>query len=677
MNTILQSVCEALLRVMRPIIQPPAEITPSQWAAANLIVPDGPHAGEKWDPALTPYIVEPLDQMGPASSVNRQVIRKAAQTGFSIMAICGVGHSIACDPQGGVLLVQPTQDALDKFIRDKLTPTIEATTALKAKVASQIARSGAGSTTYNKRYPGGSLQLVIANSAAGLRSITKKRRIKDEASEYPHDLDGQGSPHAMIEARGEAFLASGDWKETNISTPTIVGECYISEQFERGDKRYWHVDCPGCGEPFVFHFDLNFQFNDTYPYKAHYVAPCCGTVIEALQKNSLVRAGSRHAPPRDDGLPNGWIATAPGPGKFPSYHFDTLSSPFVPWDAVAERWINVQALNDQSELKTFWNLTRGEAYEVRGDTPDYLRLIERREEYPRGRIPPGPLLLTIAADVQMRGIYVEVVAHAHDRQSWVIHADYLDGATTAADQGAFAALSELWHRAWPDGYGNEWRADEFGIDSGYRTDIVYEWTRRHPGSKALKGVDGWGKVPLGVAVDVDISYAGRRMKGGAKVRAVGTWVMKSAFYADLALTGSSDGSAVTYPPGYCHFGAFLDENYFKQLTSEYLEEETYRGRPRKVWKLGNNRENHFLDARVYNRALANAYLTTYTADDWARAAKERGIPEDMQKPDLFAPRGFTPGIPPSSPPSDVDRFAAGTTADGDPFDRLAELNRGI
>jgi phage terminase large subunit GpA-like protein len=86
----------------------------------------------------TPYIVEPLDNMGPDSPVNKQSIRKSAQTGFSVMAIVGVGHSIDCDPAGGIMLVQPTQDALDKFIRDKFNPAIENTPALKAKVAPQV-----------------------------------------------------------------------------------------------------------------------------------------------------------------------------------------------------------------------------------------------------------------------------------------------------------------------------------------------------------------------------------------------------------------------------------------------------------------------------------------------------------------------------------------------------------
>src|SRR5207253_2854833 len=180
------------------------------------------------------------DNMGPDSPVNKEAIQKSAQTGFTMMAIAVVGHSIDCDPAGGILLVQPTDGALSDFIGDKLNPAIEQSAALKAKVKPQVARNGEGSTTYLKRYPGGSMALAIANSTADLRSKTKRKAIKDEASEYPADLDGQGSPHTMIEARYESFLDTADWKELNISTPTVKGACYIAEQFEAGDQRYWH-----------------------------------------------------------------------------------------------------------------------------------------------------------------------------------------------------------------------------------------------------------------------------------------------------------------------------------------------------------------------------------------------------------------------------------------------------
>jgi len=614
------------------LISPPARISPSQWAAANLIVPDGPRANEKWSPTLTPYVIEPLDNTGPDSPVNKQVIRKSAQTGFTVMAIAVAGSTIDTDPAGGILLVQPTDGALADFIADKLNPSIEQSAALKAKVKPQVSRSGEGSTTYLKRYPGGSMALAIANSTADLRSKTKRKIIKDEASEYPADLDGQGSPHAMIEARYESFLATGDWKETNISTPTVKGACYIDEQFNLGDQRYWHVKCPQCSERFSFRFGPQFRFSEAFPYKAHYVAPCCGLPIEAHEKNELVRGGE-------------WIATAPGPGKFPSYHIDALSSPFVPWDKIAERYIAAQS--DPAKLKAFYNLTLGEAYEIKGDAPDHVRLYERREEYPKAKIPPRGLMLTIAADVQMHGIWVEVVAWAPNRESWVIFADYLDGDTTNHNAGAFLKLAELYDREWLDSFGGRRRADAFGVDSGFRSHVVYAWCSTRVNAYAVDGRDGWNRPALGSPSVVDIDLNGKKI-GSIKLWPVGTWPLKGHWYEDLRRDGRKSGHEVD-PPGYCHFGTFLDENYFKQVTSEYLAEKPSRGgRSTKVWQPRGNQDNHWLDCRVYNMALADHLgLSSMTEEEWKILARERA--PTITQGDLFAPRPLAVQIASTSP----------------------------
>jgi phage terminase large subunit GpA-like protein len=150
-------------------------------------------------------------------------------------------------------------------------------------------------------------------------------------------------------------------------------------------------------------------------------------VIEAHEKFALVRNAAR------DG--GGWIAEAPAPGKYPSYHFDALSSPFVPWDTIAERWIAAQT--DPAKLKAFYNLTLGLAFDMKGDAPDHVRLMERREDYRRGVIPPRGLMLVGACDVQMRGMYVEIVAYAPNRESWVVDFHVIEGDTTNPHAGAF------------------------------------------------------------------------------------------------------------------------------------------------------------------------------------------------------------------------------------------------
>ena len=186
------------------------------------------------------------------------------------------------------------------------------------------------------------------------------------------------------------------------------------------------------------------------------------------------------------------------------------------------------------------------------------------------------------------------------------------------------------------------------------------------------------------------------MRGGAKLSAVGTWPLKSKFYTFVALQPTVHGSALIYPPGYCHFGRFLDEGYFRQITSEYLEDEIYRGRSRKVWKLRNTRENHFLDCRIGGMALANAYFVSLSPADWAARAAERNVPPDLRTPDLFNPlsrvvaaNGSSEEPFPATSPAADDVSSDATPADeknskirtaegrvvNDFWSRLAELNR--
>jgi phage terminase large subunit GpA-like protein len=126
---------------------------------------------------------------------------------------------------------------------------------------------------------------------------------------------------------------------------------------------------------------------------------------------------------------------------------------------------------------------------------------------------------------------------------------------------------------------------------------------------------------------VDINFAGKRVRGGAAVRVVGTFSLKSVFYEDLWKLGTKSGKS-SDPPGMCHFPDFIDDVYFRQLTSEYVVNEMgRRGRPRRVWRLRHGRDNHLLDCRVYNLALAEYLgLQKMTSDEWAMLARERGAP---------------------------------------------------
>ena len=232
-----------VFRALAQEVRPAPPIAPSAWAAANLIVPDGPQAGRRFDLSLTPYLAEPLDMLGPDSPVNEIAVMKSAQSGFTLLLIALVGHLVDRNP-ARIMVVQPTDAAVSEFNREKLDPAIKATAALRRKVEPQTPRAGEGSTTYSKKFPGGSLTLAISTSAADLRSKTVKVLLRDEIDQYPDDLDGQGNPLDISDARLTAFLASGEWKKADISTPTIKGASKIESALSR-----WRSAPMACAVP--------------------------------------------------------------------------------------------------------------------------------------------------------------------------------------------------------------------------------------------------------------------------------------------------------------------------------------------------------------------------------------------------------------------------------------------
>ena len=642
--------------MLADMVDIPPRQTPSAWAAANFKVPDGPFAGQLWNMELTPWWREPLDSLGPDSPVNKAAIKKGAQSGATVMALAYLAHSIIFDPCR-MMVVQPTDTALTKFSRGKLQPVIDQCEPLRRRVRSQTSRAASGSTTYVKAFPGGEMVLAIATSASDLSGDTIKKILKDELDRYPDDVGGEGPPSKLIESRRKTFSITGDWKELAISTPTIKGGSEIDDEFEAGDQRYWHVVCPHCASKARIRYE-GMKFARKAPYNPHYVMECCGVVMTERAVRRILRTAEQ------DGA--GWIAANPG-APFRSYHFDDVTSPFETWENIAR--LAIEAEGDPSKEASFQQRTLAQAYVLKTDTPDHTRLMERREDYRRGHIPPRGLLLVGAADVQMRGIYYEITAFAANRESWVVDAGYLDGDTADSERGAFTALTEVYERDYPDAFGHRRRVDLFGVDAGYRSNVVYNWTRRRPGALALDGRDGWARPPIGAPAPVDISIDGRKIRKGSTVYAVGTWSLKAGFYSDLRKDGRKAGAEMD-PPGYCHFGDWLDEVYFKQITAEYLADEKVRGRSKKVWKVKFGGENHWLDCRIYNLALAHHLgLGTLTEAQWAALARMRGVdlamPADLLAPDPVLAAAETPTAPRVEPKApQVSPAPAGVTHAG-------------
>lgn len=665
-------------------VRPPTPMSVSEWMAQNVVLIDGPQAGELWSAAGAPYLIEVADCLSDDNPWNIVTVRKSQQTGASILAL-GWCLYIADREPANVLYAVPGLDALRTLNSQKLQPLIEAweRKAGKQVFAPATSRSSQGSTTYEKRFGLNWLSLANANAVMDLSMVTPRKGVKDELSKWSL-INNDQDPENLFFGRFTSHRRLKNYKILEISTPEVdvgandpeaPGHCRIDRSFARSDQRFWNVACPECHRLFVHEF-AHFIVDYARPSRSFYRCQHCGHEISEAERVLAVRAGR-------------WVASREGEDRHPGFHIDAFVSLMMSYEAIAEDYIRQS--KTESGRKDFSNLVLGLPYRYRGDAPDHAKLMDKRDAtLVRFAIPAKGLILVASADVQMRGVYYEVIAVAPDRQSWTVDADFLVGSTetvsgldVGGEPNAFDLLkSRVLKREYPDAFGGKRRLDALGVDSGYRSHIVYAWVRNNQELHldtgldliyALDGRDGWGRPAMGAPSLVDLDLAGQRIKQGAKVWPVGTWPLKGEVYGHFRTTLESQPSGEQ--TGVCHFGAWLDEAYFRQLTSEALEDVISKGRHlgRKWVARG---ENHWLDCRVYNLALAEHLgLSTTTQDEWASLARRRGMPKEAIAEGLFAPRRETPAqveAPISAPmPAPAQSRAEEPS---DPFARLAALN---
>lgn len=604
----------ALARGLRP--EPKLKV--SEWADKYRKLPQKSSAEPgPWRTARTPYLAEILDALSAVSSVVEEVVfMAAAQLGKSETILNILGYIIDHAP-GPVLLVQPTVELAKRFSRQRVGPLVESTPRLAGKVADVRTRD-AKSSMLSKEFMGGVLVITGANSAVGLRSMPARYLLLDEIDGYPVDVDGEGDPISLAEARQRTFARR---KRMKASTPTIAGVSAIERAYEATDQRRYFVPCPHCREMQTLVFQqLQWTKHGLVPDDAVYICIKCEKPIEERHKSDMLAKGE-------------WRATAEGSDpKVRGYHLSALCSPvgWLSWGQIAKQFTDVR--KDPEKLRVFTNTVLGETWKEKGEAPEWERLFHRREKgrsSPWVPLPQGALFLTAGVDVQSDRFVVEVVAWGRGKQSWSIECGVLPGKTDdLGPNGPWGQLDALLARGFPHTGGTVLKVAVLAVDSGYNTSTVYSWARGYPMNRviAVKGQAGTIGAIVGSPSPVEINLRGQRPIHGYKVWPVTGGVVKQELYGFLTLEQPTEDGAVL-PPGWCHFPEH-DEDYFKQLTAEHLvSRKNRRGYTTFEWELIPGRENHVLDARVYARAAAAvAGLDRFQESDWVRLENHVGGP---------------------------------------------------
>ena len=618
-------------RTIADAVRPRPPVPFREWLPQNIILVDGPKKGEFWSLEDAPYLGEIADCLSQEHPCNLVTVRKSQQTGASILGISWCLYLAEICPDN-VIYALPSIDFLQDMNSQKLSPLIAAWQRETGKevIYPPIARSGTGSTTYEKKFAGGSLALANANVATDLSGKTARYGVKDEVSKWMTHVNGD-DPETLFFGRFTAFRRTRTYKILELSTPEIdtgdelgdaPGHCRIDRSFKRSDQRFWNIRCPECGF-WQKQFYENFILDRDHPHRSRYQCEHCTHEITEMERVPAVREGK-------------FVAAAHGPDRHPGFHIDAFDSLMMSYEAIAEDIIEHSKPGGLGD-KGIYNLVLGLPAKEKGNAPDHERLMERRENYAEGVVPADGLIVVAGADIQHNGIWCETVCFAEDRQSWSLVVRFFEGPTDNPEEGAWPKLDAFYRRALTDVFGQERRIEAIAVDGsdGGRTNQVLEWCRRRPGAYAIKGVGGRGVPAISVPSNRSVTKRGKRRKFGAsKLWPIGTWGLKSEFMANLHKTGLAAGQPAD-PPGYCHFGTFLPKEYFLQITAESFVAELVRGRFKEEWRRLRP-DNHLLDCRVYAMAMAEHLgLTRMTADEWARL---RASIHPEQAPDLLSPR---------------------------------------
>jgi phage terminase large subunit GpA-like protein len=578
-------------------LRPDPLISVSEWADSNRVLSQTASSEPgRWRTDRTPYLREIMDCLSPSNPTEKVVFMKGAQIGGTEAGNNWVGFIIDQAP-GPLLVVQPTVEMGKRWSKGRLAPLIEDTPCLRGKIKDPRSRDS-GNTVQSKEFQGGIVVVTGANSAVGLRSMPVRYLFLDEVDAYPGDADGEGDPVSLAIQRTATFARR---KILLVSTPTIQGISRIEMEYESSDQRQFHVPCPHCNELQVLVWP-QVQFDDDQG--AFYKCISCSKKIEEFEKTEMLQRGQ-------------WIA------KFPDravagFHISSLYSP-VGWFSWQQAVTNFrQAQKNETLLKVWVNTTLGEPWVDRGESPDWERLYERAEDYPRGVIPSGGLILTAGVDVQKDRLECEIVAWGLGKESWSV--DYVVIPSPPSSPEAWQRLKVVLDTTFPlENSDDALPISMMAVDAGYATQEVYNWVRQQSPYRvmAIKGVDK-ALVPLGSPSRVEVNIGGRKLSRGVKLWPVGVSILKSELYSWLRQTRSEDGET----PGYAHFPKY-DPEYFKQLTAEQLVTKTVKGYAKREWQKLRER-NEALDCRIYARAAALALgMDRWLAKQWNQLQKHQ------------------------------------------------------
>lgn len=559
--------------------KPPERYTVSEWADNFRVLTSVSAEPGRWRTNRTPYLKEPMDRFTDPL-IEKIVLCFGAQLGKTETELNMIGYALD-QTSSPTMMVYPT-DTIAKFASDKrVQPMIKSVKSISDKFDEN---SKLLELDFNN---GNYMVLVGANSPSSLSSRSIKYLFFDEIDKYPAFAGKEADPIKLATERTKTFV---DKKIVMVSTPTVESGNIWQAFMSANERRQYYVPCPHCGVSQVLKFkqikwpeehnDNADMIRDT----AYYECEHCGERIYDKHKMEMLRRGE-------------WRAVNESQSKVRSvsYHLSSIYSPWVTFGDVAYEFKNSKGT--PATLMNFINSWLAEPWRS-AKTKSTQNMEFTQSNYPCGVVPDKAILLIASVDVQLDHFWWEVRAYAPGVKSYLI--DYGQAST-------WDDLEEIIiNREYPSEYGEPRQVMKAGIDSGFRTDEVYQFCSRFPEvCIPLKGSSNHTTM----TAPYTMTSLEKGVVGGLKLYVLNTDYWKDFIFARMIRPADEEGTIHLYKE--------CPQEYSDHLRSEEKQEirNVKTGAVTVQWKpLTSHPVNHLLDTCTYNAAVADIAGVKYLVE---------------------------------------------------------------
>lgn len=612
-------------------LKPREEELLSDWACKNFNVsPEYSSEPGLYSYARRPYQKEVLDEIGNPMN-EKVIIVSATQMMKTIIMMIAEAWKIDQHP-GPMLHVMDTILNATRYSRERLDPMLRDNRFLSKKV--EDVKPKKADTVLMKKYVGGILKIVGANSPSGLIFTSIKDLLLDEVDSYPISASDFGDPVELAIKRTTEFE---DRQIILASSPSDEVVSRILPEWELTDKRFYFVPCPICDEGQKLEWgrvddDFGMRWEKDRPETAYYLCIQCHKKIFNREKYWMLTNGL-------------WRKTFPEILFKPGFHINRLYSPSstTSWDKLVAEFLIARRFSKQGDherLKVFITTVLANGFSPKFNMPKEEKLLQRVENYfdKNHRTLPGKVCyLTAYVDVQDTWLHCIVKGWSIGEESFLIERKLIHG--NPSQKMIWNELDIYLMTAFEHALKLNLYISAIGVDTGgHHADEVYAFVKDRLVRQLKNGViqkfyatKGWN-TPWKPITDLKLRI---NNKGGIPLYMVGTDTAKEVIFNRLAIENEEKSGY-----GYLHFNYYADAEYFEGLISETL----IRDRITKIskWVTIPNRRNEDLDCEVGNLFLVRVTkpnLVKITEDLMQKANKHKeGTLFDQQKEEKQIPR---------------------------------------